>query len=212
MTKTPVWQYLLAHALETLDHAIAAGMPADDWSFGGGTVLMLRYRHRASKDIDIFIPEPQHLAFLTPRLNSGAEIDMVDYVEQFGSIKIYYPEGEVDFVAATTLTPTPFVTEELLGRAIKMETSTEIVAKKIAYRSADFKARDLFDLAMVLSHDATSRTLLGDHLNANAETLMRRLTNLDHPLREDFQQIDTLEFHPSYDDCLEIILPYLRQN
>jgi predicted nucleotidyltransferase component of viral defense system len=28
------------------------------WTFGGGTILMLRYDHRFSKDIDLFVPDP----------------------------------------------------------------------------------------------------------------------------------------------------------
>jgi len=68
-TREETWKRLFARALSILDSAVSAGMPAEDWSFGGGTVLMLRYRHRFSKDIDIFVPETQHLGFLTPRSN-----------------------------------------------------------------------------------------------------------------------------------------------
>jgi len=35
-----IWQTLFHRAIAILDSACAAGMP-DDWSFGGGTVLML---------------------------------------------------------------------------------------------------------------------------------------------------------------------------
>jgi hypothetical protein len=30
------------------------------WTFGGGTVLMLGFDHRFSKDIDLFVPDPQY--------------------------------------------------------------------------------------------------------------------------------------------------------
>ena len=33
----------------------------------------LRHHHRFSKDIDIFIPDPQYLGYLSPRLNGEAE-------------------------------------------------------------------------------------------------------------------------------------------
>ncbi len=72
------WKRLFGRALSILDTAVSAGMPAEDWSFGGGTVLMLKHHHRFSKDIDIFVPDPQHLGFLTPRLNDTAEIEMTD--------------------------------------------------------------------------------------------------------------------------------------
>ena len=34
------------------------------WTFGGGTAMMLRIGHRESHDIDIFLPDPQFLAYL----------------------------------------------------------------------------------------------------------------------------------------------------
>lgn len=33
----------------------AIGLDNRDWTWGGGTVLMLRYRHRQSRDVDIFV-------------------------------------------------------------------------------------------------------------------------------------------------------------
>jgi hypothetical protein len=33
---------------------------------------MFRYQHRLSKDIDIFVPDPQYLGFVTPRLSDVA--------------------------------------------------------------------------------------------------------------------------------------------
>src|ERR1035438_8204444 len=97
------WELLFRRALLVLDGAIEAGMP-DDWSFGGGTVLMLKYHHRFSKDVDIFVPDPQCLGFLSPRLNDIAEKVTRGYDEQTNSLKLYYKEGEVDFVVETPLT------------------------------------------------------------------------------------------------------------
>ena len=49
-----IWESLFTRAMRVLDAAIKSGVPEDDWSFGGGTVLMLKHQHRFSKDIDIF--------------------------------------------------------------------------------------------------------------------------------------------------------------
>lgn len=46
------WERLFQHALSIIDAAVAAGATQDAWSFGGGTVLMRRHRHRISKDVD----------------------------------------------------------------------------------------------------------------------------------------------------------------
>ena len=53
-----VWQVLLPHAYTLIDQISAHGIPDPFWTFGGGTVLMLRWGHRMSKDIDIFVPDP----------------------------------------------------------------------------------------------------------------------------------------------------------
>lgn len=54
------WETLFKRAMRVLDSAIRT-VPEDDWSFGGGTVLMLKQRHRFSKDIDIFVSDPQYI-------------------------------------------------------------------------------------------------------------------------------------------------------
>ena len=68
-----VWQILLQHAYALVDEIAAHGIMDPFWTFGGGTVLMLRYRHRLSKDIDIFVPDPQYLGFVSPRQVPGPQ-------------------------------------------------------------------------------------------------------------------------------------------
>lgn len=206
-----LWQDLLARALAILDSAMAVGMPADDWSLGGGTVLMLLHRHRFSKDIDIFVPDPQHLGLLTPRLCDAAEVGMTDYIEQRESIKIYFTEGEVDFVAAGSVTDNPFSSMVLLGRTVKTEHPAEIVGKKIFYRAVDFKARDIFDLALVLEREPGARTVLKYLLADKRAELAYRLAHRDTELREDFALIDVLEYTPTFDHCIEVIQAALRE-
>ena len=56
------WEVLFQRALRLIDEIQRQGGLADPlWTFGGGTVLMFRYGHRLSKDIDIFVPDPQYL-------------------------------------------------------------------------------------------------------------------------------------------------------
>jgi hypothetical protein len=35
----------------------------DNWTFGGSTAMMLQIGHRESRDVDIFLPDPQLLPF-----------------------------------------------------------------------------------------------------------------------------------------------------
>ena len=103
-----VWRGLLQHAFSLVDEIALHGLPQPFWTFGGGTVLMLRYRHRFSKDVDIFVPDPQYLGFVSPRLSDVAESVTRDYVEGPGYVKLLRPEGEIDFVASPNLTNAPF--------------------------------------------------------------------------------------------------------
>lgn len=85
---------------------------------------MRRHRHRLSKDVDIFIDDPQFLGYLTPRLSPVAEALTTDYAEDANYVKLRFPEGEVDFVVSAPLT------------------------------LAEFTARDIFDFAMVAEREA----------------------------------------------------------
>jgi len=199
------WEKLFGHALSILDESVAAGAPESGWSFGGGTVLMRRYRHRVSKDVDIFVPDPQWLGYLTPRLNTKAESLTPDYVEQAGFLKLYFPEGEIDFVVSSPLTRDPTTTEIVFDREIEVETSAEIIAKKVWHRGAEFTARDLFDFALVAGKELDVLAKIAHILEARRDVLMRRLAVRDTVLREDFAALDVLDFSPSYDECVEIL-------
>ena len=88
-----IWETLFQRALVLIDAARQSGAPLDDWSFGGGTVLMRRHHHRVSKDIDIFVADPQFLGYLSPRLSAKAE-SMTDHYDEHGnSLKLYFPEA-----------------------------------------------------------------------------------------------------------------------
>lgn len=63
------------------------------WTFGGGTMLMLRLGHRLSKDIDLFVPDPQYLGFVNPRLSDVAEGISRDYEEAAEYIKLVLPKA-----------------------------------------------------------------------------------------------------------------------
>jgi hypothetical protein len=52
----------------------------DNWTFGGGTAMMLQIDHRESHDVDIFLPDPQLLPFLDPQTHDFIfEVQPTDY-------------------------------------------------------------------------------------------------------------------------------------
>lgn len=125
------WVTLLEKAYSLFDSVAADGFSIPRWSLGGGTVLMFHYAHRRSKDIDIFIPDPQFLGYINPRTGGRGEDITSEYKDTAEYVKLFLPEGEIDFVASSTLTMNPFEEHNVLGRNILLETPIEIVAKKI---------------------------------------------------------------------------------
>src|SRR5258708_4267309 len=124
------WQSLLGHALTLVDEIAEHGRDNPFWTFGGGTVLMLRYGHRLSKDVHIFVPDPQYLGFVNPRISDAAADITTEYEEHAQFVKLLLPEGEIDFVVSQNLTDPGYDQWTLLDRAVKAETAAEIVAKK----------------------------------------------------------------------------------
>jgi hypothetical protein len=66
------WKVLWPRAMACIA-SLEGHFPPPDWTFGGGTALMLLYGHRQSRDIDIFLRDPQYLTALSPRLNDHTE-------------------------------------------------------------------------------------------------------------------------------------------
>lgn len=197
-----VWEVLFRRALAILD---GAAVPIPEWTFGGGTVLMLRHHHRLSQDVDIFVPEVQYLGHLTPRLNDRVEALTTDYVESNQSLKLVFPEGEIDFIASAPLTMKPYRLEVVLGRDVRLETATEIIAKKVWHRGDLFTGRDVFDLAMVAERDPSSLAEIAPVLRAKRDAILARIDAKGDAMRAAFEQLARLDFTASYDDCVAIV-------
>mgnify|MGYP001383626530 CR=1 FL=1 len=208
---TGPWQGLLSHALRLVDEVAARGIHDPFWTFGGGTVLMLRYQHRRSKDIDIFVPDPQYLGHVTPRLSDVAEAISQDYVEGAGYVKLIRPEGEIDFVASPNLTTNAFDLWTLQGRSVRVETAAEIVAKKLWYRGDQASARDLFDLSLVVEREPEALAAAAPFLLRHREAFLGQIAQRVTVLRAQFEAIDILHYQPTYDEAAERARLFLRQ-
>ncbi|WP_230979696.1 nucleotidyl transferase AbiEii/AbiGii toxin family protein [Steroidobacter gossypii] len=166
---------------------------------------MRRYRHRFSKDIDIFVPDPQYLGHLSPRLNDIADGLTMHFNEQANFLKLYLPEGEIDFVVASPLTQPAARMEHILGRQVQVETSVEIIAKKIYHRGKDFTARDILDLALLIEKLPEALVGIRTILRERREAMLARI-DADHArLRAVFSQLAILEYRRSYDECVDIV-------
>lgn len=200
-----IWETLFQRALVLIDSVQKAGITLSDWTFGGGTVLMRRYRHRFSKDIDIFIPSPQYLNYLSPHLNDTAEAMTGDYTLQAEYLKLQFPEGEIDFVVSGPLTQDPVIAEQIFGREVKVEKSVEIVAKKVWHRGDQFRARDIFDLALIAEKEPEAVNSIAPILRDRKDVILARIKASDANLRDDFANLEVLEYRRSYDECVKIV-------
>ena len=206
-----VWEQLLPHALKVIEDIKTHGIKNPFWTFGGGTVLMLRYQHRISKDIDIFVPDPQYLGFATPRLSDVAAEISDDYIEESSSyVKLIRPEGEIDFVASPNITSPGFEEWHLKNNLIKVETGTEIVAKKLWHRGDRATARDLFDLALVIEKEGDALRQAHHFLLKNADQFIEQLNSRREILTVQFNNIETLNYNPTYDEALGIATKFLN--
>jgi hypothetical protein len=91
------WEDLLRSAFAILDSVHDPALASAEVIMGGGTVLMMRLRHRLSRDIDLFLHDAQWLARLTPRLNNRIAAVALDYSEQANSVKLVLSQGDIDF-------------------------------------------------------------------------------------------------------------------
>jgi hypothetical protein len=197
------WITLLEKAYSLLDAIASDGFSIPRWSLGGGTVLMFYYNHRKSKDIDIFVPDPQFLAYINPRIGGRGEDITSEYKDSAEYVKLFLPEGEIDFVASSTLTKNPLEEHKVLGRNILLETSLEIVAKKLWYRGDRATPRDLIDLAVVIAHHHAEILDHYDIFLKNIEIFIDQCESRKSIMLPAFDSIEKIDFNMSFDECLE---------
>ncbi|KWF56098.1 nucleotidyl transferase AbiEii/AbiGii toxin family protein [Burkholderia pseudomultivorans] len=205
------WQNLFRHALTLVDEIRKHGTSNPFWTFGGGTVLMLRHGHRISKDIDLFVPDPQYLGYVNPRLSDTASDITTDYEEHADFVKLVLPDGEIDFVVSGNLTSPGYDEWTLMDQIVKVETSAEIVAKKMWHRGDRPTARDLFDLCLVIEREPQQLATAGAFLVRHRDTFLRLLSEHRAFLKPRFDHIRTLGYTPSFDHCVELADTFLRQ-
>lgn len=105
-----------------------------EWSFGGGTAMMVKLNHREGHDVDIFLlDDPQLLGFIDP---SKSQLSFSTGPAAYDGDGTRFQKfafeglGEIDFIVAEALTGTPFEKREVEGRSVWLETIPEIIAKK----------------------------------------------------------------------------------
>ena len=197
------WRPLFSAAM-TLTDDLERRIQRPFWTIGGGTVLMLRLHHRRSKDIDLFVPDPQYLGYVTPRLSDAAERLTDNYVETSGYVKLMLPKGEIDIVVGEPLPDSAWEIVPHQGREIRFETNAEIIAKKMHDRGDQAKARDLFDLCAVAEMDPAAIDRAAPFFERHGREFIARLQKQSAYAREEFEQIERIGYKRGFDECLEL--------
>jgi hypothetical protein len=97
-----------------------------NWSFGGGTALMLQIKHRESHDIDLFIDDAQYLPYLNPETQGyNPALAPSDYeTDGMRALKIVFNGvGEIDFICCDPVTQEPYVIFDKPKTAQRMNTN-----------------------------------------------------------------------------------------
>jgi hypothetical protein len=175
----PGWMRLLRIARALIRQVNADQELIDHWTLGGGTALMLQIDHRESHDIDIFMHDPQLLTFLDPQ-KRDFNFESVPYDATGDGSKFlkfgFEAIGEIDFIVAGAMTTSP--TEEFIfeGQAILLDSICEVITKKIRYRGASIKPRDIFDIAA--ASDQHGESIIHE-LKSHRDEVAQALATLD---------------------------------
>jgi hypothetical protein len=211
------WRRLFHIAVDLIDQLRDnAGGYDFEWSFGGGTAMMIQIGHRESHDVDIFLDNPQLLGFIDPS-RSHLRFDVAPSDYQGDGLRFqkfaFEGVGEIDFIVAGALTGKPFETREVEGRAVRLETIPEIIAKKVYHRGSEATPRDIFDIA------AAARSQLDPVVNALRafpEQVLKTRERLEK-LNPEFldRAVAQLMIMPDYEasatDCLDTALAVLDE-
>jgi hypothetical protein len=184
-------------ALEAAYLNVLNRIPIAAWSFGGGTALALFYlQHRRSYDVDIFVHDPQYFSFLSPKWFIDQQaIFQSEYLEKADHISLATLTGvKVDFLLAPRLTDKPSILRRVGRVDCYVETLEEIIAKKIRYRSAQVRTRDIVDIGLALTQSPTILIKLVDRNTVTLDELFEWREALNDIDRERYlREIDIIE-------------------
>ena len=200
---TGSWRGLEALAVEIVKDASKNAKSDFKPVLGGGTRLMLAMEHRISDDIDLFIRDPQWIGYLTPRLNDRFEDVINGYDEGATSLKLRFPQGEIDFIVSMSLLGLP--NEVSSDCAFALEPVAEVLAKKLFYRGWALTPRDLFDWRLIetkLSPDVIHASEIANLVSIRIEEIQAALTAMDKSAKAklvwgEIRTPDLPDFHES---------------
>ncbi len=155
---------------------------------GGGTALAARWHHRHSTDIDLFTDYVHYRTKLRGRDRQFRK-DLEQMLPELQTAtftpaicRLVLAGGEVSLVTSPSVTGLPRSDEIVRGTEVPLESSAEILARKLSYRMIDTATiipRDLYDLACARFHDPEAlSTAINTIIPENRQDLIRELRSL----------------------------------
>ena len=157
---------------------------------GGGTALAARWQHRHSTDVDLFVDADPYRGFrwdtgrrFTLDLTAAAPVDRLVVEDEGTFISFHDRPGHITIHVARGLPFDPRSADTVRGTEIPLETTAEILAKKLLHRMAihgQLPVRDLYDIAVARQRDlAALRTALDALRNEQLAEIVEVFK--DHP-------------------------------
>src|SRR5262245_6428754 len=125
------WKSLLPLCFRVVDEVTREHGIEFPLRFGGGSMLLRRYGHRKSRDLDLFVTDARLVRWCSPRLNEAALDLFPDYTEEATAVKLVTGMQEIDVISAAPILSDDAVDEAMIeGRKVAVERPREILAKK----------------------------------------------------------------------------------
>jgi hypothetical protein len=177
---------------------------------GGGSMLLRRYGHRKSKDLDLFVTDVRLVRWCSPRFNDVAADLFPDYGEEATAVKLITGMQEIDIISvAPVIMENATETVVMGGRQVLVERPREILAKKVVYRGRLFQPRDVFDLACVAHAEPEEVASILPWLSAtHLKDLQARLQEIEPILGKELRQ--KVEAYPEFEVILDVCLDVAR--
>lgn len=203
------WKALLPFCFRVVDEVIREHNVEFPIQIGGGSMLLRRYGHRKSRDIDLFVTDVKLVRWCSPTANEAALDLFADYSEEANAVKLITGMQEIDIIAAAPIVSQDTVDQAVIeGRNVLIERPREIVAKKIVYRGRTFLVRDMFDMACVATAEPEEIAAILPALTlTHLDDLDARLRELE-PIwvKEMAAKVDPYPaFAPVIANCMDIV-------
>jgi hypothetical protein len=83
--------------------------------------------------------------------------------------------------------------------------SAEILAKKLWHRGKEFKARDIFDFALIVETEPQALRPIAPIMRDRRDAILRRIGTSELLLREEFGLLEVLDYRRSFDECVGLV-------